>query len=182
VFSAADFAALGGRAAIDQALSRLATAGELRRIGRGLYDRPRTHAVLGALVPSADAIARAVAEKHHLRLQPAGAYAANLLGLTEQVPMRIVFLTDGASRTVHVGALQVVLRHTTPRNMATAGRVSGLVIQALRHMKQQNVDAAVVAKLCRRLTAADKKVLRADAPLAPAWIARVMQSIVGGES
>lgn len=133
-------------------------------------------------MPSADAIAKAIAGKNHLRLQPAGAYAANLLGLTEQVPMRLVFLTDGASRTVRVGELQVMLRHTTPRNMATAGRVSGLVIQALRHLKQWSVDEAVVARLRRRLTVADRKVLRADAPLAPAWIARIMVSIAGGES
>lgn len=182
VFSPADFAALGSRAAVDQVLSRLTASGELRRIARGLYDRPRTHPVLGPLLPAADDIARALAGKGQLRLQPSGAYAANLLGLTEQVPLRLVFLTDGASRTLHVGEQQIALRHTTPRNMATAGRVSGLVIQALRHLKQPNVDAQVVKKLQRRLTPEDKAVLRADAPLAPAWIARIMQRIASGET
>lgn len=177
VFSPNDFVHLGGRAAVDKVLSRLAAAGEVRRIARGLYDLPRTHQLLGALLPAADDIARALADKASLRLQPSGAYAANLLGLTEQVPMKLVFLTDGASRTVLVGNQSILLKHTTPRNMATAGRISGLVIQALRHLKQANVDAQVVARLRSRLTAEDKAVLLADAPFAPAWIADIMRAI-----
>ena len=180
VFSPADFTDLGSRAAVDKVLSRLTTSGGLRRIARGLYDRPRTHPVLGPLLPAADDIARALAGKGQLRLQPSGAYAANLLGLTEQVPLKLLFLTDGASRTVRIGEQQILLRHTTPRNMATAGRVSGLVIQALRHLKQPSVDESVVKKLHRCLSADDKAVLRADAPLAPAWIARIMQRLASG--
>lgn len=180
VFSPADFGDLGSRAAIDQALSRLTASGELRRIGRGLYDRPRTHRLLGPLLPDSQAIAQAVAGKGRLRLQPSGAYAANLLGLSEQVPLKLVFLTDGASRTVRVGAQQIVLRRTTPRNMATAGRVSGLVIQALRYLKQRHVDEATIRQLDRRLTPADRAVLRADANLAPAWIAQIMLRLADG--
>lgn len=181
VFSASDFVSLGSRAAVDKVLSRLTAGGELRRIARGLYDIPRTHQLLGPLLPAADDIARAIADKGRLRLQPSGAYAANLLGLTEQVPMKLVFLTDGASRTVQVGSQSILLKHTTPRNMATAGRISGLVIQALRHLKQANVDAQTVARLRARLTVQDKAVLLADAPLAPVWIADIMRDIASGK-
>ncbi|MES2832898.1 MAG: DUF6088 family protein [Pseudomonadota bacterium] len=181
VFSASDFVNFGGRAAVDKALSRLAASGGLRRIARGLYDVPRTHALLGLLLPAADDIARALADKGSLRLQPSGAYAANLLGLTEQVPLRLSFLTDGASRTVQVGNQLILLKHTTPRNMATAGRISGLVIQALRHLKQSNVDVQTVACLRARLSAKDKTVLLADVALAPAWIADIMRDIARGE-
>jgi hypothetical protein len=142
-----------------------------------LYDVPRTHAILGPLLPSADDIAQAIAGKGSLRLQPSGAYAANLLGLTEQVPMKLAFLTDGVSRTVHIGNQSILLKHTTPRNMATAGRISGLVIQALRHFKRSHIDDQVVAALRARLTAEDKAVLLADASLAPVWIADVMRRI-----
>jgi hypothetical protein len=128
-------------------------------------------------LPSSDALAKAIADKASLRLQPSGAYAANLLGLTEQVPMKLAFLTDGASRSVQVGKQIILLRHTTPRNMATAGRISGLVIQALRHFKQTNVDDSVIEKLTVRLTAEDKKVLLQDAPLAPVWIGNIMRRI-----
>ena len=177
VFSPVDFLHLGSRAAVDKVLSRLTATGTLRRVARGLYDVPRTHAILGPLLPSADDIAKAIASKGSLRLQPSGAYAANLLGLTEQVPMKLAFLTDGVSRTVHIGNQSILLKHTTPRNMATAGRISGLVIQALRHFKQTHIDDQVVAKLRARLTAEDKAVLLADASLAPVWIADVMRRI-----
>ena len=177
VFSPSDFLHMGSRAAVDKVLSRLVASGKVRRTARGLYDIPRTHAILGPLLPSAVLIAQAIADRGSLRLQPSGAYAANLLGLTEQVPMKLAFLTDGASRTVHIGNQTIILKHTTPRNMATAGRISGLVIQALRHLKQAHIDDEVIAALRARLTPEDKTVLLADAPLAPAWIADVMRRI-----
>ena len=177
VFTPNRFVDLGSRAAVDQALSRQAARGEVRRLARGLYDRPRTHPLLGTLHPSAEAIAQAVAGKDRLRLQPSGAYAANLLGLSEQVPMKVVFLTDGPSRTVRVGKQDIILKRTTPRNMATAGKVSGLVIQALRYMGQANVDEKAIRILRKRLRPKDKACLVADAQLAPAWIAAVMRQI-----
>ena len=181
VFTPADFIDLGSRAAIDKALSRLTSGGKLQRLSRGLYTRPRQHAVLGSLMPTADEIATALAGKSKLRLQPSGAYAANLLGLSEQVPLRLAFLTDGVSRTVRVGGQQITLKHTTPRSMATEGRISGLVIQALRYLKQPRVDSNIVATLQRRLSAKDKAVLLSDAPLAPAWIATVMRQIAANK-
>jgi hypothetical protein len=177
VFSPADFVHLGSRAAVDKVLSRLSAGGELRRIARGLYDRPRHHPILGELLPASDEIARALAGKGNLRLQPSGAYAANLLGLTEQVPLKLVFLTDGASRTVQIGKQTITLKHTTPRSMATAGRISGLVIQALRHIKQSNVDDQVIKQISKRLSNEDKSVLLNDAPFAPVWIADIMRGI-----
>ncbi|MES2534785.1 MAG: DUF6088 family protein [Pseudomonadota bacterium] len=181
IFSPVDFAGLGSRAAVDKVLSRLTASGELRRIARGLYDQPRTHPLLGSLLPAADEIARALAGKGSLRLQPSGAYAANLLGLSEQVPLKLVFLTDGASRKVKVGNQQITLKHTTPRNMATAGRISGLVIQALRYLKQSNIDEQVVVQLRKRLSKKQKVEILADAPLAPIWIADIMRQIANGE-
>ena len=84
-------------------MSRLAASGSIRRIARGLYNIPREHVLLGPLLPAADDIARALACKGSLRFQPPSTYAANLLGLTEKVPMKLAFLTDGASSAVQVG-------------------------------------------------------------------------------
>ncbi len=173
IFSPADFAGLGSRAAVDKVLSRLTASGGLRRIARGLYDRPDTASPL----PSAEEIARLLAGKDSVRVQACGEYAAKLLGLSKQMPLKLVFLTDGAPRTVGIGGRQIVLKPTTPRNMATAGRISGLVIQALRHLRHQNVDERVLRQLRTRLTRDDKLVLLADAPLAPAWIAGLMRRI-----
>lgn len=177
VFTPADFLHLGSRAAVDQALSRLVKQGKLRRLRRGYYDKPREHEIFGKLLPDTNKIAQAVADKSQLRIQPSGAYAANLLGLSEQVPLKLTFLTDGPSRTVTVGKQTVMLKHTTPKNMATAGRISGLLIQALRYMKQTQMDVKAISKLQQTLSDADKLILRQDAHLAPAWIGKIMQHI-----
>lgn len=177
MFTPREFLDLGSRDAVDKALSRHARAGTLRKIARGLYELPRTHPRFGELTASADAIAEALKGRDALRLQPTGAHAANVLGLSTQVPMRVVFLTDGPSRRVTIGNREVVLKHTTPRNMATAGRASGLVIQALRWLRKENVDENVIAKLRRNLKPADKATLLADAHLAPAWISAIFHQL-----
>lgn len=181
VFSPADFISLGSRAAVDKVLSRLTAGGELRRIARGLYDCPRSHPIPGAAFPAADEIARALAGKGNLRLQPSGAYAASLLGLLKAAPLKLVYLTDGASRKVQIGSQHITLKHTTPRNMATAGRISGLVIQALRYFRQPNIDAQILSRLTKRLSKKDKTVLLADAAFAPVWIADIMRRIANGD-
>jgi hypothetical protein len=137
--------------------------------------------LLGPLLPTPDTI-RVALEKNglKLKLQLTGAYAANLLGLTEQVPTRVAFLTDGASRLIHVGNQTIQLRQTTPRNMATAGRISGLVIQALRHLGKTQIDGRALEILRKRLTMEDKACLRQDLALAPIWISEIMRALAEG--
>jgi hypothetical protein len=92
--------------------------------------------------------------------------------------VRLTFLTDGRSRRVQLGRQQIILKHTTPRQMATAGRISGTVIQALRWLGQDHVDGRVVATLRRRLSDADKRQLQQDLRYAPTWVADIMRSVV----
>lgn len=174
-----DFLGLGNRSAIDVALHRLVARGSIRRLGRGVYDLPRRHRVLGAVMPSTDAIASALVGRDRLRLQPSGAYAANLLGLSEQVPARVVFLTDGATRTVRIGNTTIQLRRTTPRNMATAGRLSGTLIQALRALGRQHVTPRRVAHLKRTLPIAQRRGLLKDLRFAPAWMHTTFRELAG---
>ena len=126
-FTARDFHHLKDTEAVWKGLVRLEKKGLIRRLGRGLYDYPREHPELGKLAPTPEAVAQALAERDGSRLQPSGAYAANLLGLSEQVPARIVFLTSGPHRKIKIGKREIILKHTVPRNMATAGRISGTV-------------------------------------------------------
>jgi hypothetical protein len=177
VFTPANFSDLGSRDAVASALRRYRKSGHIRQLARGLYDYPRQDPDLGSLTPSPDSIARALAGRDAVRLQPSGAYAANLLGLSTQIPMKIVYLTDGRSRTVKTGKKQIILKQTTPRNMATAGRISGMVIQALRHLGQKHVDEDVIFKLDRRLDADARKQLLKDVRFAPAWIADIMRRL-----
>jgi hypothetical protein len=179
VFTPMHFLDLGSRMAVDQTLGRLAKSGKIRRLSRGLYDYPAKHPDFGDLPPNYDRIAQALVGRDNLKIQPSGAYAANLLGLTEQVPAKIVFFSDGPDRTVQIGKQKIVLKRTTPKNMATAGRISGLVIQALRYLKQRNIDSNVIAKLKRRLSNDDKNTLINDIRYAPAWIGTIFRKMQG---
>jgi hypothetical protein len=169
-FTPNDFLDLGGRDAVDKALSRLAAKGTIRRLARGLYEYPREHPELGTLSPDIEKVARKLAGKHRIRLQPAGAYATNLLGLSEQVPAKVVFLTDGPSRTVKIGRQEIQLRRTTPRNMAAAGRLSGLLMQAFRHLGKEHITRERMEHLKRTLPAKERQQLLKDLPLAPGWM------------
>lgn len=177
VFTPRHFLDLAGRPTITSALRRQTEAGTLRQLGRGLYDYPKQHAVLGTLAPNPEALAKAMAGRDRVRLQPSGAYAANLLGLSDQVPAKVVFLTDGPSRVVHVGPMVLELRRTTPRNMAAAGRSSGLVIQALRYLGEEHVTPERIAQLQRTLSADDRRALLKDLTLAPVWMHQFLKEI-----
>jgi hypothetical protein len=177
VFTPSHFLDLGSRDAVDQALSRLAANGTIRRLARGVYDYPKVHDILGVLLPKPDTVAKAIAARDAARLQPAGAYAANLLGLSEQVPADIVFLTDGLARTVQVGPTTITLRRTTPRNMAMAGKLSGLLVQALRNLGQAQVSDEVVARLRQTLPFAERQGILRDIKLVPAWMHPVFRAL-----
>ena len=170
MFTPSDFLDLGSRRAVDLALHRLIEKKILRRLARGLYEYPREHPELGTLSPDIQKVAKSLAGKDRIRLQPAGAYATNLLGLSEQVPAKAVFLTDGPSRTVKIGRQEIQLRHTTPRNMASAGRLSGLLMQAFRHLGQEHITPQRIAHLKRTLPAKERRQLLKDLPLAPTWM------------
>jgi hypothetical protein len=182
VFVPADFLEIGSRKAVDVALHRLAKDGVIRRLARGVYDFPKKHPVLGLLTPSAEAVARALAGRDRTRLQPAGAYAANVLGLSEQVPAQAVFLTDGPARMVKVGPMTIQLRRTTARNMAAAGRLSGLLIQALRELGKEHVTPERREHLKRVLPAEQRRELIKDLRLAPAWMHPIFRELAEEES
>jgi hypothetical protein len=177
VFVPAEFLELGSRATVDIVLHRLTRKGTIRRLARGVYDFPKEHPALGPLSPSAEAVAKAMAVRDRTRLQPAGAYAANTLGLTEQVPAKAVFLTDGPSRTVKIGPTTIQLRRTTAKNMETAGRLSGLLIQALRELGKEHVTAARRKQLKRTLPANKRRELLKDIRLAPAWMHPIFREL-----
>jgi hypothetical protein len=175
VFSTKDFIAFGNAPAVGQALARLAKAGTLLRVHQGLYYLPRSHPILGQTSPDPTAVVEALMKGTGAQWQFSGPYAANRLGLSEQVPAKILVLTDGTPRRVALGKLTLIFRHVAPRSLLGAGRPAGLVIQALRHLRKTGLSPADVARLRQRLDAATKADLAALAPSLPAW----MQPIIG---
>jgi predicted transcriptional regulator of viral defense system len=170
VFLPDTFAAFGSRAAIDKALQRLVKEGTLRRLSRGLYDKPAHDELFGTLWPSVESVVKAVAGKDKLRTQPIGVYAANMLGLSEQVPAKVVLLTDGISRKLKAGPIEIRLQRTTPKQMAAAGRLSGLMIQAFKSMGMQHITPAHIERLRKNIPATERAKLMKDLALAPAWM------------
>lgn len=176
VFTPSDFLDVAGRAAVDQALSRLVKGGKLRRLARGLYDFPKVHRMLGPLSPPPDDVAQALARETGSQVQISGARAANALGLSTQVPAKSTYLTDGPSRRVVLGKRVVDLRHASPKHLIAPGSPAGTVVQALRHLGPvRATDVAHAA--ARRLSASDKKMLATSAVQAPAWMRPTLVSI-----
>jgi len=176
VFTPSDFLDAAGRAAVDQALSRLVKSGKLRRLARGLYDYPKVHPKLGPLSPAPDDVARALARETGSRAQIAGADAANALGLSTQVPAKSLYLTDGPSRRIVLGRRVIDLRHASPKHLIAPGSPAGTVVQALRHVgPARAADVARVA--ARRLSTSDKRLLASNAVQAPTWMRPTLISI-----
>lgn len=180
VFSPNQFLDLGGRSAVGVALHRLVKAGKIRRIRRGLYDLPGTNPIVGQTAPDVMATVRALMDGSHAQWQFTGAYAANALGLSDQVPAKVVILTDGVPRKVALGKLMLVFRRAAPRNMLAAGRRAGLVVQALRYLKGSPVMSKHVAKLKKDLDADTKEDLQSITLKLPLWMRPFAQQITQG--
>ena len=178
-FSNKDFLDLGPRPAVDKTLSRLACSGKIRRIQRGLYDYPRQSQTLGSkLSPDYDQVARALARRNGWKILAAGAWAANLLGLSTQVPARIVYLTDGPSLTLQLGKQVVEFKHAAPKVMRLKGDLSALVIQALHYLGREGTDRTTVEKLRRQLNIKDRRHLLKNAKYGTGWIYDIVREIV----
>jgi hypothetical protein len=170
VFVPTDFLNFGSRQAVDTVLHRLARKGTIRRLARGIYDFPKEHPKIGKLQPSPEKIAEALVGRDCTRIQPTGAYAANILGLSEQVPAKVVFLTDGPSRTVKIGTTTIQLRRTTPKNMAMAGQLSGLLVQAFRELGKEHITPERIEHLKRTIPLNARQELLKDIRFAPEWM------------
>lgn len=176
-FSAKDFGHLGSRPAIGQGLARLVKQGRLRRVRQGIYDLPKAHPLLGQTAPDPMAVIRALMDGSGAQWQASGAYAANLMGLSDQVPAKIVILTDGVPRRVPLGKLTLVFRRAAPRNLLGAGKPAGLVIQAIRYLRKDALSPAMIDRLRKQLDADTKADLRTLGPDVAAWMQPVVRQI-----
>ncbi|ARQ14474.1 hypothetical protein NXC12_PE00881 (plasmid) [Rhizobium etli] len=168
--SAKSFLHLGNRAALDQALSRLAERGELVRAGRGIYMRP-VKSRFGSRPPTVEQAVGAVAQQRGEIIVSNGAAAANSLGLTTQVPVRSVYLTSGRSRTMNLGQQSVELRHVPRWQLALADRPAGVAVRALAWLGPEKADEAL-SRIKRKLSPDAFGELVAAAPQFPTWLAR----------
>jgi len=177
-FSPKDFLDLATRSSVDKLLHQLVRQGKLRRIGRGLYFLPRFNSFLKCEIhPSHERIAQAVARKHRWTIIPHGAIAANLLGLSQQVPAKAVYLSNGPTKTVRAGQLTIQFRHIEPKEQDFRRYDSAVIVQALRYMGKENIEPWMVRRLCEMLPQRVKQHLVEDTRYSTEWIYRVAQRI-----
>jgi predicted transcriptional regulator of viral defense system len=175
VFTPRDFLDIGLRAAVDKVLSRLASAGLIRRLARGVYDFPKQHTLLGTLSPNMDNLAKVTAKAGDIVFQ-SGAMSANILGLSTQVPARQVYLTSGKSHRKNIGGRLVVLKHTRSLLNNVTPSVN-LAVQALSYIGKDNIDDAIIQKCAKILSHDDRSTLVTRAKQLPGWLADVVHKI-----
>src|SRR3974377_1777204 len=175
-FTSTQFKSLGARAAVDQALSRFVKQGEITRIARGVFVRPKKSRYVGEVMPEASKVAHAIASTRGETIQVQGAEAARLLGLTTQMPLQAVFYTSGPTRTLKLGNLPLTLKHVAQRKLALAGRPSGLALSALWYLGKEQVTPGTIKTIRERLTPEAFTQFRAETPAMPAWMAETLHS------
>jgi hypothetical protein len=191
VWTPVDFLDLGSREAVDKALQRMALASQLRRLDRGLYDRPRPNRLTGQMsVPDYRRVIDAVARRDQTRMLVDGMTAANDLGLSDAVPGQIVVHTDARLRPIRLGKQTIAFRPTAPSKLFWAGRPAMRVVQALHWLRDALTDADDYRRIMRRLRAiiAEKDggaAVAADLVQGlrtlPAWMQEIVRQLLASD-
>ncbi|MDO9153468.1 MAG: DUF6088 family protein, partial [Paludibacter sp.] len=173
-----DFLDFGNPESIKKSLLRLKEKGLLVSLAHGIYLYPKTDADLGVLYSSVEEIAIAIARRDKARIIPTGIQALNKLGLSTQIPLKAVYLTDGTARTIKIGKRTITFKNTSPKNLLVKGEISGLVIQALKSISQDKIEDTVIIKLTNILKKEKIENILHDAKLSPAWINKILMSSI----
>ena len=174
-----DFAELNNYDAVRKSLQRLVSKGQLIRISKGIYYIPKKDKVLGILYPTAEEIGKSIAKRDKARIIPTGAYAQHLLGLSTQIPMNVVFLTDGSARKIKIGNQAIVFKKTSPKNLSFRSQLSSLIIQALKSKKENNItenDKRILKEIIEKSNEHEK--IRNDIQNAPVWVRKIVLQIL----
>lgn len=170
-----NFDNIGNVEVVKKSLLRLKNKKFLVRLAHGIYLYPKQDKLLGILYPSIENIATAIADRDKARIIPTGIKALNQLGLSSQIPMNIIFLTDGVARSIVVGKRTIKFKRTTPKNLAVRGKITSLIIQALKEIGKDNITDEQLKKIKNHLKLEKKEIIEHDAKLAPAWIAKILK-------
>ena len=173
VFFADQFAHYGTPVRVQKAMEQLVASGDIIRVARGVYCYPKIDKVfgLGVLYPGAEDVAKAIARRDSAKIAPTGEWAQYQLGLTQQIPMNVIYLTDGSSRTIRlIKGGTIRFKHVAPKNFAFSNGIALLITQALSCMGQKNVTNEDIQKVNEHLRKAGKEAIMRDIRLMPNWI------------
>ena len=174
IMFAQNFIEIADNEQVRLALSRLAKEKFLIRVGPGMYVHPKNDRLIGPVRPGLEQIAEAVAKRDQLTIKPTGAYALNRLGLSTQVPTKLVYLTNGESRKIRVGKNTISFKKTTSKRMAYKGFFTPLVIEAMQELGSKSLTPELKKQLQEFVTKDDPQQVKVNATLAPVWIGEIL--------
>ena len=178
IFFLNDFAEYGSVETIRKILLQARIQGLVTHLSHGIYLKPMLSR-FGEVPPPMEAVAKKIAERDQVEIMPTGSTAANILGLSTQVPMIVSYLTTGSSRTIKIGKRAIKFRHAAPRNFAYKGKTIPLIVQALKELGEANITEQTVAALSACIAkATDSHTFKEDILLAPAWIQSIVKPII----
>ena len=181
VFIISDFSDLADEATVRKALSRLEEDGKIRRIMRGVYENPKFNDFLGEYVkPHPDKIAKALARNYGWTIVPCGDTALNMLGLSTQVPVVWLYVSDGNYREYTCGNFVIQFKRTTNKEISKISFKTALVIQAIKALGKDKINGDVIEKIRSLTTDEEKEQMFVEAKYATAWIYAVIKEICGG--
>ncbi|WHF51268.1 DUF6088 family protein [Chryseobacterium gotjawalense] len=175
LFYTEDFLSFGNYKAVSKVLERLVNGKKVYRVARGIFSILEQDPYLGEILPTAEKIAESIRKRDKARIIPTGVLALNKLGLSSQIPMNLVYHTDGSARTVKVGNRKIVFKKASPKNLAAIGNISGIVIQALKEIGKDNVTDDEIQTILNHLKNEEPYRLEHDIKLAPEWIRIIMR-------
>jgi len=173
-----DFQTFGSDVAVRQSLNRLVKTNKIIRLTQGIYYNPKVEALLGIIYPSTEQIAEAIARRDKARIIPTGAFALYKLGLSTQIPMNVVYLTDGSSRKIHIGKQKITFKKTSPRNLAIRHDLSNLIIQAIKELGESNISKQDMQNLKKIiLLSGECKIIEKNIRNAVVWVQKYVLQI-----
>lgn len=174
-----DFSDISDYDTVRKSLQRLTEKGLIIRLSKGIYYYPKHDEILGIIYPAAEQIAKAIAKRDKARIIPTGLYALFLLGLSTQIPMNVVYLTDGSARKIKVGNQTIIFKKTSPKNLAVNQKLSNLVIQGLKTIGEKNLTENEIAKIKEIVAkSGELEKLKENIRYAPIWIQKIILQIV----
>jgi len=174
-----EFSEFGNYDTVRKTLQRLVNKGLIIRISKGIYFYPKIDETFGLLYPTADEIGKAIAKRDKARIIPTGAYAQHLLGLSTQIPMNVVYLTDGSARKIRVGNQIIVFKKTRPKNLSFESELSSLLIQSLKAKKENSITNNEKQKLIEIIKQSGQEDrIKKDIQNAPVWIRKIILEIL----
>lgn len=177
IYFAGDFTYYGSTETINKILLRLENEGFIVRLAQGIYLKPKRSELLGIIFPGVEEIATEISKRDKARIIPTGIYALYVLGLTTQIPLNIIYLTDGSQREVKVGKRIIKFKKAAPKNFAIRDNTLNLIVQAFKEKKLSNIDADFIEKMIPHIQKIDSKIVLDQIRYAPVWVQKQVKNI-----